>query len=150
MLPIWLCLDGIWLTSLSLIVTTGKVLNMAELSEVHGRAWDDVDVSKNPHYTRNPECLTFRGLPALILGAAAHNFTLYLLCPGTRTVWASRTRFIAVPLLGDGLKYLDSLKAQYAHDLFSLLCDFMDLATRVTVSQVRGYSANQLKRYPWP
>lgn len=27
------------------VVTTGKVLNMAELSEVHGRAWEDVDVS---------------------------------------------------------------------------------------------------------
>ncbi|KAI4135408.1 MAG: hypothetical protein LQ347_000701 [Umbilicaria vellea] len=26
-------------------VTTGKVMNMAELSEVRGRAWDDVDVS---------------------------------------------------------------------------------------------------------
>lgn len=29
-----------------LAVTTGKVMNMAELSEVQGRAWDDVDVSK--------------------------------------------------------------------------------------------------------
>lgn len=28
-----------------LAVTTGKVMNMAELSEVRGRAWDDVDVS---------------------------------------------------------------------------------------------------------
>lgn len=26
-------------------VTTGKVMSMAELSEVRGRAWDDVDVS---------------------------------------------------------------------------------------------------------
>jgi len=26
-------------------VTTGKVMNMAELAEVHGRAWEDVDVS---------------------------------------------------------------------------------------------------------
>lgn len=28
-----------------LAVTTGKVMNMAELSEVRGRAWEDVDVS---------------------------------------------------------------------------------------------------------
>ena len=27
-------------------VTTGKVMNMAELSQVQGRAWDDVDVSE--------------------------------------------------------------------------------------------------------
>ncbi len=26
-------------------VTTGKVMNMAELAEVHGRPWEDVDVS---------------------------------------------------------------------------------------------------------
>lgn len=26
-------------------VTTGKVLNVEELAEVHGRAWEDVDVS---------------------------------------------------------------------------------------------------------
>ena len=25
--------------------TTGKIMNEAELSEVHGRAWEDVDVS---------------------------------------------------------------------------------------------------------
>ena len=25
-------------------VTTGKVMNMVELAEVHGRAWEDVDV----------------------------------------------------------------------------------------------------------
>lgn len=30
------------------VVTTGKVMNMAELSEVRGRAWDDVDVSNFP------------------------------------------------------------------------------------------------------
>lgn len=91
-LPIWLSLDSIQLISLSLIVTTGKVLNMAELSEVHGRAWDDVDVSNNPHYIRNPEYLTFRGLTALILslGATAQNFTSYVLCLGTRIVWARR------------------------------------------------------------
>jgi len=27
------------------IVTTGKVMSLEELSEVKGRAWDDVDVS---------------------------------------------------------------------------------------------------------
>ncbi len=30
------------------IVTTGKVMSMAELSNVHGRAWEDVDVSGHP------------------------------------------------------------------------------------------------------
>lgn len=33
-----------------LTVTTGKVMNMAELSEVRGRAWDDVDVSNFASY----------------------------------------------------------------------------------------------------
>lgn len=30
---------------MNLAVTTGKVMNLVELSEVQGRAWDDVDVS---------------------------------------------------------------------------------------------------------
>jgi hypothetical protein len=29
---------------MGVLVTTGKVMNMAELSEVQGRPWDDVDV----------------------------------------------------------------------------------------------------------
>lgn len=29
-----------------ILVTTGKIPNAAELSEVHGRPWDDVDVSE--------------------------------------------------------------------------------------------------------
>lgn len=30
-------------TYLLKIVTTGKVLDVSQLAEVHGRAWDDVD-----------------------------------------------------------------------------------------------------------
>lgn len=37
------------------LVTTGKIMTMEELSNVQGRAWDDVDVStpysKNQSYT---------------------------------------------------------------------------------------------------
>ncbi|KAL8782681.1 MAG: hypothetical protein Q9195_009595 [Heterodermia aff. obscurata] len=34
--------------------TTGKVMNMVELSEVQGRAWEDVDVSFNRSHLHFP------------------------------------------------------------------------------------------------
>lgn len=45
-------------------VTTGRVMSMAELSEVQGRAWDDVDVSE-----RTTASITLRLLTLLFLTA---------------------------------------------------------------------------------
>lgn len=53
---------------------------MAELSEVHGRAWDDVDVSNNPPYTRYPDSLTFRGLSSIDLVARGYCTQFYIVC----------------------------------------------------------------------
>lgn len=36
-------------------VTTGKVLSLDELSQVQGRAWEDVDVSTFFHFTKETD-----------------------------------------------------------------------------------------------
>lgn len=36
---------SVWFVLTMSIVTTGKIMTMEELSNVQGRAWDDVDVS---------------------------------------------------------------------------------------------------------
>jgi hypothetical protein len=38
-------LEGLCLEANIFIVTTGKIMTMEELSNVQGRAWEDVDVS---------------------------------------------------------------------------------------------------------
>lgn len=66
---------------------------MAELSEVHGRAWDDVDVSNNLQYTRNPDYLTLRGLSSIDLVARGYCTSFYIICSmlgGTHIVWTNR------------------------------------------------------------
>ena len=62
---------------------------MAELSEVHGRAWDDVDVSNDSQYARNPDYLTLRALSSIDLVARGYCTQFYIVCSvcgGTHTV----------------------------------------------------------------
>lgn len=74
---------------------------MAELSEVHGRAWDDVDVSNNLQYTRNPDYLTLSGLSSIDLVARGYCTTSFVLCVEVPTSYGlTRTIHSCTPLAG--------------------------------------------------